>query len=68
MGYIDRALYEKRHADPGASQPEGGFSTLKTSGGAFNMSKPMGYIERALYEKRHVPDPEQVNLKVVSRR
>merc|ERR1711871_792364 len=49
----------KRHVpDPGAGQPEGGFSTLNTSGGAFNMSKPMGYIERALYEKQHVPEAD----------
>ena len=59
MGYIERALYEKKHVpDPGAGQPEGGFSTLNTSGGAFNMSKPMGYIERALYEKRDVPEAD----------
>ena len=35
-GMIDSHLKEKEHVpDPGATQPDGGFSTLKTSGGNF---------------------------------
>ena len=56
-GMIDSHLKEKEHVpDPGATQPDGGFSTLKTSGGNFVR------VQRRLYACPRRIRPESTRL------